>query len=386
MRSSNRRLFLKQTAFALPSLLAGGAWLRGEEANTSGFPGMIVRSTEPQNLEYPFSSLNGLMTPNEHFYIRNHFAAPKIDMPSWRLKVEGAVRQPLDLSYDEVLKLPSTTLTATLECAGNGRVFLTPQPQGTLWGLGAVSTAKWKGIGLAALLERAGVKDGAVEVILEGADRGAVANPPSPGAIAFARSLPLKKATQPEVLLAYQMNDADLPAAHGYPLRAVIGGWYGMASVKWLMRIIVTDKPFRGYFQTFDYSYFERRVGHPTLVPITRMEVKSAIARPARDEVIPGGQPYRVFGAAWSGEAAVAKVEVSTDGGKNWAAARLVEKSSETAWGLWEYTWQVPASKGPAKLMARATDAQGRTQPLERDADRRHYMITHIVPVDVVIR
>jgi DMSO/TMAO reductase YedYZ molybdopterin-dependent catalytic subunit len=386
MRSPSRRAFLKETAIALPGLVVGGAWLRGEEAAKSNFPGMIVRSTEPQNLEYPFSSLDGLITPNEHFYVRNHFAAPKVDMSSWRLKVEGAVRQPLDLSYDDLLKLPSTTLTATLECAGNGRVFLTPQPQGTLWGLGAVSTAKWKGIALAALLERAGVKDGAVEVILEGADRGTVANPPSPGAIAFARSLPLKKATQPEVLLAYQMNDADLPAAHGHPLRAVIGGWYGMASVKWLTRVIVTDKPFQGYWQTFDYTYFERRDGHPTLVPITRMDVKSAIARPARDEVIPEGRPYRIFGAAWSGETTIAKVELSTDGGKTWAAAKLLEKPTDTAWGLWEYTWQVPAAKGPAKVMARATDAQGHTQPLERDPDRRHYMISHVVPVEVLIK
>jgi DMSO/TMAO reductase YedYZ molybdopterin-dependent catalytic subunit len=386
MQSPNRRLFLKQATLALPTLLAGGAWLSGQEAIKSSFPGMIVRSTEPQNLEYPFSSLNGPITPNEHFYVRNHFAAPRIEMPSWRLKVQGAVRQPLDLSYDDLLKLPSTTLTATLECAGNGRVFLTPQPQGTLWGLGAVSTAKWKGIALATLLERAGVKDGAVEVILEGADRGTVANPPSPGAIAFARSLPLKKATQPEVLLAYQMNDAYLAAAHGYPLRAVIGGWYGMASVKWLMRVIVADKLFQGFFQTLDYSYFERRDGHPTLVPITRMEVKALIARPACDEVIPAGQPYRVFGAAWSGETPIAKVEVSTDGGRSWATAKVMEKSTETAWGLWEYTWQVPAAKGPAKLMARATDAHGRTQPLERDPDRRHYMISHLVPVDVLIK
>src|SRR5262249_25594557 len=150
--------------------------------------------------------------------------------------------------------------------------------------------------------------------------------------------------------------------------------------------IVVTDKPFQGYWQTFDYTYFERRDGHPTLIPITRMEVKSTIARPSRDEVIPAGRPYRVFGAAWSGETAVAKVEISADGGKIWAPAKLLEKATETAWALWEYTWQVPPTKGPAKLMARATDAQGHTQPLERDPDRRHYMISHVVPVDVVIR
>ena len=383
---ANRRRFLKHTARSLPALAALPSLLYAADKPTSEFPGMIVRSTEPQNLEYPFGQLSGPITPTEHFYVRNHFPVPKIDLRSWRLEVVGAVKQSLSLTYDELLKLPGATLTATLECAGNGRVYLTPQPQGVLWGLGAVSTAEWKGVTLSSVLEKAGVKEGAVDVILEAADRGAVANPPSPGPISFARSLPLKKAQAPEVLLAYQMNGADLTPAHGQPLRAVVGGWYGMASVKWLARIIVSERPCDGFWQTLDYTYFERRHGLPALVPITRMEVKSSIARPGRSEAVPAGKPYRVFGAAWSGEAAIAKVEVSTDGGRNWGAAKLLDKPSDWAWSLWEYTWQVPAAQGACSLLARATDAKGRIQPMDRDPDRRNYMISHVLPVDVFVK
>src|SRR5262245_5950957 len=362
----DRRGFLKCSALALPALAAGTPFLRAQADRAPDFPGMIVRSKEPQNLDSPFGSLDSFITPAEHFYVRNHFSVPKIERRSWALEVVGAVKQELKLTYDDVLKLTSTSVTATLECAGNGRVFLTPAAQGVQWGLGAVSNAKWKGCTLATLVDKAGVKDGAVEVILEGADRGTVATPPSPGPIAFARSIPLKKALQPEVLLAYQMNDAELTPAHGWPLRAVIGGWYGMASVKWLTRVIVADRPFEGFWQTHDYSYFQvGEGGHPVAVPITRMEVKSAIARPGGNEVVPAGKAYRIFGAAWSGESAISKVEVSTDGGKTWNAAKLLDGAKIITWCLWEYNWQVPAEKGPTKLMARATDTNGRTQPME---------------------
>jgi DMSO/TMAO reductase YedYZ molybdopterin-dependent catalytic subunit len=347
---------------------------------------MIVRAREPQNLEFPFSALDGPITPNEHFYVRNHFAAPAIDLNSWKLSVEGAVKQPFTLTYDELLKLPTRTMTATLECAGNSRVFLTPAAGGVQWSQGAVGNAEWSGIPLAAILEKAGVKDNAVEIVLEGADTGQVnSDPKSPGSIAFARSLPLEKARNSSVILATKMNGADLPAAHGAPLRAVVGGWYGMASVKWLTRIIVTETPFRGFWQTLDYTYWTRRDRLPTLVPINKMEVKSAIARPVAGEIIALGKPYRIFGAAWAGESAIAKVEVSTDGGKSWQEAKLLEKPAPLVWSLWEHSWTTE-KPGSVRLLARATDADGKSQPLTRDADRRNYMISHVVPVEVVVK
>lgn len=158
-----------------------------------------------------------------------------------------------------------------------------------------------------------------------------------------------------------------------------------MASVKWLSRIIVTENQFGGFFQTLDYAYFERKEGLPTLVPITKIEVKSAIARPVAHEPIEAGKPYRIFGAAWAGESAIAKVEVSTDGGKTWAAAKLLDEPKPLVWTLWEYFWQVSKERGPVKLLARATDADGKTQPMERDIDRRNYLISHVIPIEVVV-
>jgi DMSO/TMAO reductase YedYZ molybdopterin-dependent catalytic subunit len=250
-----------------------------------------------------------------------------------------------------------------------------------------VGNADWTGVPLAAVLDRAGVKANAVEVVLEGADAGEVREEPrSPGPIHFARSLPLAKARRPEVLLAYRMNGSELPVAHGYPLRAVVPGWYGMASVKWLRRIVVTDRPFTGFFQTLEYAYFVRRDGLPVLVPAGEMEAKSQVARPARGEVVPAGAAYRVFGAAWAGELDVEKVDVSADGGRNWAAATLLGRPVPYAWRLWEYQWRTPAQPGIHILMVRATDRRGRAQPLGHDPDRRNILISYSVPLEVEVR
>ncbi len=379
-----RRDFLASAA-AAPFLASGFESLSRADERDKGFPGMIVRMAQPENLEFPFAALNDFITPNEQFFVRSHFAVPKIDMKTWKLTVEGAVKQKLELNLDDLLKLPSRKLTATLECAGNGRVFLTPGVPGLQWGHGAVGNAEWGGIPLSAILDKAGLTDTAVDVILEGTDKDQInSDPKSPGPINFARSIPLDKAKSDSVLLATHMNGKPLPVSHGYPLRAVVGGWYGMASVKWLSRIIVADKPYRGFFQTLDYSYWERKDGLPALLPIQAMEVKAAIARPSLSEIVPAGKNCRVFGAAWAGESTIAKVEISTNGGKSWNEAKLLDAKKFT-WILWEFSWKNP-QPGPARLMVRATDKDGRTQPMERDPDRRSYMINHVVPVDILVR
>jgi DMSO/TMAO reductase YedYZ molybdopterin-dependent catalytic subunit len=386
MSQSDRRSFVLRAGLGLVALSQGRLALGDPPAKTRS-EGLIVREKEPENLEFPFGSLDSFTTPNELFYVRNHFAAPTIDVKKWKLKVEGAVEHPLELGLEDVLKMTTATQPATLECAGNGRVFLTPKATGVNWEMGAVSTAKWGGVPLNAVLDKAGVKKGAVEVILEGADSGEVkADPKSPGVIHFARSLPLAKAMKKEVLLAHQMNDADLSAAHGYPIRAVVPGWYGMASVKWLSRIIVVEKPFAGYYQTMAYTYFDNVGNLPSMVPITELQVKSQIARPTFQEVVPAKSKYRVFGAAWSGESAVDKVEVSTDGGKTWAAAKLLDDAVQYCWRLWEYQWQTPDQAGRVRLMSRATDRNGRTQTMQREEGRGAYMISQVLPVEVVVR
>jgi DMSO/TMAO reductase YedYZ molybdopterin-dependent catalytic subunit len=365
---------------------AGDFSRRNPETQT--FAGLIVRERTPENLEFPFSALNSLFTPTEQFFIRSHFAVPELEVDSWRLVIEGQVKDPYEIGYDELLRLPSRTVTMTLECAGNSRIFLSPKVGGLQWELGAVSTAEWTGVPLAAVLKRAGVQAGATEVVLEGADSGAITKEPvSPGKIHYARSLPLSKALMPEVMLAYRMNGEPLPPSHGFPLRAIVPAWYGMASVKWLRRLVVTDATFRGYFQTSDYSFWEQRDELPVqLLPVTQVEVKAEIARPALHEIIPAETIYRVYGAAWTGESEVSSVEMSTDAGKTWQPANLLGEAVPYAWRFWEYYWRTPEQAGIHTLMARATDARGNVQPMQRDAHRGSYMISHVQPIEVEVR
>jgi DMSO/TMAO reductase YedYZ molybdopterin-dependent catalytic subunit len=317
--------------------------------------------------------------------VRTHFPIPKIDKKDWRLHVEGEVERPYDLRYDDLLKMKSRTMVATLECAGNNRDFLQPKVKGVQWGLGAVGTANWTGVPLLILLERAEVKSNACEVILEGADGGTLGDAKAPtGKLKFARSIPLAKAK--DVLLAYKMNDADLPPENGFPLRAIVPGWYAMASIKWLQRITITDRRFTGYYQTMDYAYWARRGDTAELVPITEMQIKAEIARPAADDIVPASSNVRVHGAAWTSNAEITKVELTTDGGSTWNETKLVGEAKPNAWRLWEFDWETPAKPGKETLIARATDSNGRTQPIKRDPDRGTYMINHLLPIDVEVR
>lgn len=345
----------------------------------------IIRQHEPENLEFPFPTLSTFHTPNEQFYVRSHFSRPTVKRQAWRLKVEGCVDHELELDFDAVMRLQPIERTITLECAGNGRIFLTPKVGGAQWELGAVSTATWAGVALAELLAQAGVKPQAVEVIFEGADEGEPDDPPKPpGKIHYAHSIPLSKVA--DAMLAYRMNGELLPAAHGGPLRVVVGGWYGMASVKWLKRIVVSDRRFRGYFQSVDYAYWEQQAGMPIRVPITEMQVKAQIARPALHEIVAAGSTYSVVGAAWTGDSDVILVEVSTDGGQHFSPATLLGEPIRHAWRFWEYQWNTPISPGRCILMARATDALGNRQPAKRDKRFGNYVVFHTLPVEVLVK
>ena len=270
-------------------------------------PSLIVRQSSPSNLEFPFASLSEWLIPADLFFVRNHFPSPDLDARDWRLRIDGAVERPLELDLDRIKAMAPTTLAAVVECAGNGRVYYEPAREGLQWQNGAVGNAEWTGVLLRDILAAAGLKGAAQEVLLVGADRGVVDSnkkTASPGPIAFARSLPLQKAIADSTLLAYAMNDAPLTPDHGHPLRAVVGGWFGMAWVKWITHVRVLEQPFLGYWQARDYFRWERGAGEPMLVPLTEMEVKAQIARPVNGASLVAGQPYRIFGAAWSGEAA----------------------------------------------------------------------------------
>ncbi len=346
----------------------------------------IVRSASPSNLEADFGMLDSYLTPVPQHYVRNHFPVPDVDRAAWRLRVEGAVARTLSLSLDELRTLPSVTRTVTLECAGNGRLLLTPKVTGVQWERGAVSTAEWTGVPVDVLLERAGVRDAAVDLVGEGLDGGEPGGSPRPGGeISYHRGLSIAEARRRGVLVAYAMNGAPLETLHGAPARLVVPGAYGMASVKWLSRLIVTDAPFDGYWQTTDYAYWDRSGPFPQRRPLPGVQVKSLVAEPWTGASVERGASVTVRGAAWS-EGAITRVEVSADGGASWTDAVLEDEAVPGVWRRWRFAWTAPATAGPVTLMSRATDSLGRTQPMERNPDYGTYVIHHVVPVAVEVR
>jgi DMSO/TMAO reductase YedYZ molybdopterin-dependent catalytic subunit len=340
-----------------------------------------IVTAAPENSETPLAEARGWVTPNRLFFVRNHFNVPEVDASAWRLRMEGAVERPAGWAWDELTALPERSVFATVECAGNGRSFLQPAQPGVQWGAGAVGHAEWTGVPLRLVLERAGVRPGAVEVLFEGLDAGSEPDHPQP--MAFARSLPLAKALHPDTLLATRMNGELLEPAHGAPVRLFVPGWYGVASVKWLGRIEVLDRPFGGYFQSTKYTV--RRVterGTETVV-VGPMAVKSEILRPHAGASL-GLGTNRVFGVAWAGEEAVATVEVSADGGTTWARAELLGPHAPYSWTLWEYAWEV-GEPGEYVLLARARSAGGRVQPGQHDPLDGGYRIHHSRPTAVSV-
>lgn len=315
---------------------------------------LVMVKGEPFNAESALAGLREPVTPTPLHYVRSNFALPDHD---GRLAIGGAVATPLTLTLDDLRALPATTLTVTLECAGNGRVGLMPLPTGEPWTGQAVGTATWTGVLLHEVLARAEPLAGGVEVAFEGADHGEYKGGPD---IHFVRSLALDRARDPrmQALIAYAMNGEPLTPDHGAPFRLLVPGWYGMAAVKWLARITVLTAPYEGQFQTKSYMYEwldrERE-------PVTTMRVKALIADPAHGDTLPSG-PYTVRGRAWSGTGPVTKVEVSVDGAGEWQPARLEPPAGPYQWQEWSFDWQA-SGVGRHVLRARATDAAGNVQP-----------------------
>ncbi len=336
---------------------------------------------EPENSETPINDLRSWVTPNRLFFVRNHFDVPEIDPASWTLRVGGCVERELELGWAEIEQLPTRSVFATMECAGNGRSFLEKPGHGVQWGAGAVGHAEWTGPTLRAVLDQAGITDQALEVVFAGADRGTEADHPK--TMSFARSLPLDKALHEDTLLATAMNGEPLDPAHGFPVRLVVPGWYGVASVKWLTRIELSDKPFQGYFQTTKYTTLRQTARGAVEEVVGEMQPKSEILRPREGETLGVGL-NRILGAAWAGPDRVAAVEVSTDGGRTWSQAELAGMSAKYSWTLWEYSWR-PDQAGPRRLVSRAISESGRVQPLKHDPLCGGYLIHHSRPVEVEV-
>ena len=314
-----------------------------------------------RNHGMPLEALRYPITPIGLHYLLIHYDVPAVDPEAWRLTVRG--ERELVLSLDDLRARPAGEITVTMECAGNGRARLDPRPVSQPWILEAVGTARWRGTPLRPLLEEAGVRSGAVEVLCTGLDRGVEGGEPEQ---AFQRSVPLDEALRDETLLAYEMNGEPLPPQHGFPLRLVVPGWYGMANVKWLERIELVDTPFAGYQNA--WSYRLRQTEDEDGVPLNRMQPRSLLAPPGvpefmtRDRMVAAGEVL-LEGRAWSGLAPVESVEVSSDGGETWSAAELEPDGEPWAWRGWTYGWD--AEPGEHVLCSRARDAAGNEQPRE---------------------
>ena len=329
---------------------------------------LVYVSREPLNAETRLDRQQGLITSNREHYIRDHFAIP---LAPAELVVDGAVEMPLVLTVAGLRAMSSKTIAVTLECAGNGRAFLDPSAPGEQWRLGAVSTAEWTGVALRDVLATASPRASAVEVLFVGADSG---SPAGLGReISYERSLPLADALRDDVLLAYAMNGEPLPPEHGAPLRLVVPGWYGMASVKWLARIRLIERAFDGFYQKDRYVIDGQ--------PLRDIAPRAVITEPA-DGARLSRSRIVVRGRAWSGHAPVDSVEVSSDGGFSWHPAELGPEISPYAWREWTTSVE-PGVRTDISILAYAVDTDGEQQPIAQRRTDLGYMNNAAQPIMV---
>jgi sulfane dehydrogenase subunit SoxC len=333
-----------------------------------------------RNHALPLEALRHPITPAGLHYLLIHYDIPAVDPAGFALEIGGAVERPVSLSLDDLRARERVSLPVTFECAGNGRALLEPRPVSQPWLTEAVGTAEWAGAALGPLLEEAGVRPAAVEALFSGLDRGVE------GGVAqsYERALPVSEAFGG--LLAYEMNGAPLPPQHGFPLRLVVPGWYGMQNVKWLTRITLLEEPFEGYQNAVGYRMYDAD-GNPG-EPLTRMLPRSLTLPPGvpdfmtRERLLEPG-PITLQGRAWSGHGPIERVELSTDGGVNFADALLEEPLGEAAWVGWRFEWN--AEPGSYVISSRATDAAGHTQPLDPPWNLKGYANNAVERIAVLV-
>jgi DMSO/TMAO reductase YedYZ molybdopterin-dependent catalytic subunit len=367
-------------------MTAAGALLRAEDRPKRD---MLVRSARPEDLEMPLAGFADYITPIEHFFVRTHVYVPTVNANEWRLKVEGEVGTPLTLTLDDLKKMPPVDLVSVVECAGNGRSFYEPPVPGAQWSTGAVGNGRWRGVRMADVLKRAGIKGSAREILFDGADVPLGTMPD------FQRSITVKKALDSNTLLAYEMNGETLPIKHGFPLRVVAPGWASDSWVKWLTGIRVLDKEFDGFWMKSAYRRPPRPVSPGAAVPldqmqpVTSLKIKSVIADPLDGSQAALGKPLAIRGVAWSGDTGpVTAVDVSVDGGRTWNAATLrPDQRTQFGWRQWEFRW-TPPEAAYYTILAKARDTAGNSQPLDQEWNPSGYN-WNVVPragLDVVMQ
>jgi sulfane dehydrogenase subunit SoxC len=333
-----------------------------------------------RNHGLPLEALRHEITPPGLHYLLIHYDIPVVDQDAFRLEIGGAVERPMSLSLDALRARQHTTEPITFECAGNGRALLEPRPLSQPWLTEAVGTAEWGGTPLGSLLEEAGIRETAVELLFSALDRGVEGGVEQ----SYERALPLAEAEH--ALLAYEMNGGPLPPQHGYPLRLVVPGWYGMQNVKWLTRITVLEEPFTGFQNSIAYRMYGAD-GEPG-EPVTRMLPRSLMVPPGVPDfmtrnrhVEPG--PVTLSGRAWSGYGGIERVDVATDGGTTFNAAVLDPEQGPHAWRGWSFDWE--AAPGDHQISSRATDTAGNTQPLEPPWNLKGYANNAVERIHVVV-
>jgi sulfite dehydrogenase len=383
-----RRQWMLGAASAGASLLPIGCTGRRQSESPAGggdtlarFPGkaaMRVINDRPPCLETPWRYFRHDLTPNEAFYVRWHLQTipTAIDLKTWRLRIDGAVDRPLELSMDDLRRLGGDEVVAVNQCSGNSRSLFNPRVPGAQWRNGAMSNARWAGVGLAKVLRAAGVRRDAVQVTFDGMDEGPLASVPD-----FVKALDIDHALQHEVRVAYSMNGEPLPVLNGFPARLVVPGWYATYWVKALHRITVLPHAFDGYWMAKAYLIPTNPNGvedphaklSDHLIPINRMNVRSFVTAPEPGSTVPAGRAIEVEGIAFDGGSGIRGVEVSVDGGSTWAGAVLGDDLGRYSFRRWRYRW-TPASRGEHRLLVRATSRDGEVQPDKEGWNRGGFM------------
>ncbi|MFD4481267.1 sulfite oxidase [Streptomyces sp. NPDC058471] len=390
-RDMLRLLAAAGTAGAVASLGAPTAVAAGPaDSVPKAAPGIVkplpadrftIRGT---NAETKFEALagTGYHTPASHFFVRNHTATPRLDAKTWSLKIWGdglKGGRAREFTLADLERLPSTSRTAFVECAGNGRSFFTTQQgqpaSGTAWTLGAIGNARWRGVRLSDVLRLAGVSRHAVDVMPSGLDAEYVTDDGT-NLGRVRRPLPLAKAMD-DVILAYEMNGAPLPADHGHPVRLLVPAWVGIASIKWVGDIEVSSTPLYSPWNTRFYRLFGETYPPEGSAPLTHQTLKSAFELPW-NAALPAGRTHHLTGRSWSATGAISHVDISTDAGRTWHKAHLKDKPRQGSWTRWTTPWH-PKTPGPATLLARTTDTTGHTQPPTTTHNTQGYLFDAVV-------
>jgi DMSO/TMAO reductase YedYZ molybdopterin-dependent catalytic subunit len=339
-------------------------------------------------LETPWQYFRHDLTPNEAFYVRWHLQAipTQVDLQTWRLRIEGHVERPLELSMEDLRRMDAVSVVAVNQCSGNSRSLFAPRVPGGQWLNGAMGNARWTGVRLDDLLRRANVRAGAVQVSFDGLDEG-----PLPSVPDFVKALDVERARQPEVLLAYEMNGEPLPLLNGYPLRLVVPGWYATYWIKALSNITVLDQRFTGFWMANAYKIpatpganeSPQALAQET-VPINRMNVRSFFVRPDPGAEAPTGQPLALEGIAFDGGDGIRQVEFSADGGSTWSPARLGEDLGRFSFRRWRAEW-TPSARREYRLQVRAVTNAGDSQPAQANWNRGGYMRNVIEEMRVTV-